>query len=1157
MSNKKRLPKHKPRIPNKFNGHIMSDLSQKRKNTSEVDDIDEIRASMDDKVENNGEIGKKSKEVAMEEIECVNELVHEDNEEAISKLKNINQESEVSDKELNKGVFGSADAGVKNVVDSVEVEGEGGKDQTEGLKVGSPKPLIQCTIDDYNHVLNESQNYKSNDEPNMKSYANKLTNGMNTSDNELFFVPTIMNGNGEKVVIFDEELVKEGSEKWKYTVCGYFVGYKMDINKLRYNTRRMWGKLGLKDSIVDAEGMCYFKFKNEEGMNYVIDQSPWLIRLVNIPLEAWSIRGISALASRLRRPIKMDQVTADMCRTGTGRLGYARVLIETNAEDEFPDKIEINYVDDKKKVKSTKWVKVEYTWKPDRYSHCKVFGYSVYNCDKQPKPKPAVHKFIRPIAGEKNVAEDKEGFVDVLSRRNNNRRVWNKENPGIKQQPVGVKVAYRPKANVEKTTEVKQNKPKESTFGVNKEPKVWNVDDENNNEVDPFLDKRLIVDEFIKKKQQPNCAETKDWNYDMINYFKVQWEAMERKNMQSSDEEDVFENIDQATQSFIADELMEKTPRNAGGFIVEERVQVCKILETHLKTKNISKACDYVFGRIVVGWNADEVDIMVVQSCSQTVLYLVEIAQTKVKFFVSFVYASNSCVERRSLWNELNMHKCSVNQRAWVLMGDFNVTHKPEEHSNGSSHMSIDMHDFNDAVNTMEVEDICSSGFHFTWTKSLKNAMCSTLKKLDRIMINENFLMQFEKAHGIFLPYLVSDHCPAIMTIPKGISKKKKSFRFANYVADKKDFLDVVREGWKQDVRGKVDADPSNLEKRKNSVNIMNEYTQVAEDELKLLHQKAKLYGDIVVLKLSKEEANDMIKNISDKEIKDALFDIDSNKKSLDEFSSVSGLFPNLSKSTIFFGSVNEKVKEDMLKILPFKCGKLPMRYLGVPLLAKRLGVKDCQNLLDNVKRSVKGKLELLGKFVCRPKEQEVEAMEDGNGLINGVIGTLLLINLQSLLYLWKKTELNGYVRGINPKQVVILWMAIQRKLMTQDRMCWMHGDTLKCSLCNGCADSHDHLFFGCIFSKKVWGKLMAKGKIRLYSHSLNNIVMHLAANPHKSKIWQIVNKLILSSLLLNIADILKCLKVKKSTAVLNVAKQWDLKWDEGKLIAEIGDQRS
>ncbi|GJU46388.1 ribonuclease H-like domain, reverse transcriptase, RNA-dependent DNA polymerase [Tanacetum coccineum] len=42
-------------------------------------------------------------------------------------------------------------------------------------------------------------------------------------------------------------------------------------------------------------------------------------------------------------------------------------------------------------------------------------------------------------------------------------------------------------------------------------------------------------------------------------------------------------------------------------------------------------------------------------------------------------------------------------------------------------------------------------------------------------------------------------------------------------------------------------------------------------------------------------------------------------KESLEEFSNVSGLFPNLSKSTIFFGSINEDRKRDLLEVLPFR----------------------------------------------------------------------------------------------------------------------------------------------------------------------------------------------------------------------------------------------
>lgn len=72
-------------------------------------------------------------------------------------------------------------------------------------------------------------------------------------------------------------------------------------------------------------------------------------------------------------------------------------------------------------------------------------------------------------------------------------------------------------------------------------------------------------------------------------------------------------------------------------------------------------------------------------------------------------------------------------------------------------------------------------------------------------------------------------------------------------------------------------------------------------------------------------------------------------KKTLDDFSSVSGLFPNMSKSTNFFGSISESLKKELLEVIPFKCGSLPMKYLGVPLLAKQLGVNDCKILIDNV----------------------------------------------------------------------------------------------------------------------------------------------------------------------------------------------------------------
>nr|KAJ0213104.1 hypothetical protein LSAT_V11C400156970 [Lactuca sativa] len=73
-------------------------------------------------------------------------------------------------------------------------------------------------------------------------------------------------------------------------------------------------------------------------------------------------------------------------------------------------------------------------------------------------------------------------------------------------------------------------------------------------------------------------------------------------------------------------------------------------------------------------------------------------------------------------------------------------------------------------------------------------------------------------------------------------------------------------------------------------------------------------------------------------------------KDSLDEFARVAGLHPNFSKSHIFFGNVKAHVKRKILDTLPFVEGKLPMRYLGIPLISTRLFIRDCKRLVDKVR---------------------------------------------------------------------------------------------------------------------------------------------------------------------------------------------------------------
>ncbi|GJS57688.1 hypothetical protein Tco_0652472 [Tanacetum coccineum] len=76
-------------------------------------------------------------------------------------------------------------------------------------------------------------------------------------------------------------------------------------------------------------------------------------------------------------------------------------------------------------------------------------------------------------------------------------------------------------------------------------------------------------------------------------------------------------------------------------------------------------------------------------------------------------------------------------------------------------------------------------------------------------------------------------------------------------------------------------------------------------------------------------------------------------KDVIKEFRRVVGLLPNYNKSTIIFGGLTQEEQKDILDIAPFKVEKLLIKYLGVPITSKRLGIKECKCLTDKVESRV------------------------------------------------------------------------------------------------------------------------------------------------------------------------------------------------------------
>ncbi|XP_074318739.1 uncharacterized protein LOC141655563 [Silene latifolia] len=97
----------------------------------------------------------------------------------------------------------------------------------------------------------------------------------------------------------------------------------------------------------------------------------------------------------------------------------------------------------------------------------------------------------------------------------------------------------------------------------------------------------------------------------------------------------------------------------------------------------------------------------------------------------------------------------------------------------------------------------------------------------------------------------------------------------------------------------------------------------------------------------------------------------------LSTFSATSGLRFNASKSEVVFNGVADWLKQDIVQVSGFSEGKLPFKYLGVPIQPGRLSRLDCNVLIERIVSRIRGigakKLSYAGRII----------------LINAVLNTL------------------------------------------------------------------------------------------------------------------------------------------------------------------------
>ncbi|GAA0184350.1 hypothetical protein LIER_31638 [Lithospermum erythrorhizon] len=171
-------------------------------------------------------------------------------------------------------------------------------------------------------------------------------------------------------------------------------------------------------------------------------------------------------------------------------------------------------------------------------------------------------------------------------------------------------------------------------------------------------------------------------------------------------------------------------------------------------------------GRIIVSWNTSFCSLKAVEVVDQHILYEVEILGGGT-FLLSAVYDANLCVPRRCLWQSL----VEVRTRGipWLLAGDFNIIKDITLTSGNTYPPSIMMEEFNGCLESIDVVELTSHGCLYTWgPKSMAGE--SSVRKLDYVSCNEDWLKVFTQSYAHFLSLDISDHAQIIIHLKQDIA---------------------------------------------------------------------------------------------------------------------------------------------------------------------------------------------------------------------------------------------------------------------------------------------------------------------------------------------------------------------------------------------------
>ncbi|XP_020251079.1 uncharacterized protein LOC109828510, partial [Asparagus officinalis] len=663
--------------------------------------------------------------------------------------------------------------------------------------------------DDQNESKNENTNGVSLDFPPLESgkvLKNTIPASSNAkkswisffSDNrklgcglDLNYVPP----NEKDTVFFEEDEWYEGASIWDSALIGQVLGIYIKFKAMESFVQKVWSHLALPEICILKPGLFLYKFKSKEDMRIILESGPWFfgsrplllkpwsideeigkrndclypmwIQFPGLRLNLWNAKCISKIASLIGKPIATDKLTASR-----QTLEYVRVLVEVNMSSPLPDHISIQ---GPKGENITQ--KVIYELKPRWCDFCKQVGHETSYC----KRKTGIQRWV---PKSKVVSKDKNKLENNLN-------------------PLDVHDIAQKKA-VDKGKEIIQDSA--------------SYDD--------------CINDFQTERTPVHVVHDKSLNEHSSRFV--------QSGVKLTEKEPIY--IQQAHMAVHVDECAQKPESGSKQVLGSGKnadnswILVQALLETKIKESKLSNSVKRITNdwkwlsnvrnsskaRILILWDPRILDTQIVNISDQQITCAVKSFDGRLDCVISSVYGFNQMEGRKELWADLIHIQKSIGNVPWLICGDFNAMTDKDDKLGGVVLSDSDTRDFSNCIADCHLNHMKTLGCFYTWNNK-QEVETRVWSRLDRALINDQWISAYNSSYAEYLLPQFSDHSPGLISIYEDCLQGKKPFKFFKMWTKHADYLPTVSDIWKTDIQGcAMYSVYTKLKKLKEALKILN-----------------------------------------------------------------------------------------------------------------------------------------------------------------------------------------------------------------------------------------------------------------------------------------------------------------------------------------------